>query len=139
MKITRAEKCIIVFTLLFAVFTVGVHLGTRRSAQEVVFSAAETAVTEPEKTPAPAAESSPVSEAPSGSGVSEKININTATADELQALDGIGEKLSQRIVDYREANGPFGSAEDIMNVSGIGDGIYARICDDITTGQEGAN
>jgi comEA protein len=139
MRITRAEKCIIVFTLLFAVFTVGVHLGTRRSRQEIVFSSAETAVTEPEKTPASAAESGAGTAASPERGASESININTATAAELQALDGIGEKLSQRIVDYREKNGPFESTEDIMNVSGIGSGIYARICGDITTGQEGAN
>ena len=60
-----------------------------------------------------------------------KININTATADELQELSGIGPTLAQRIVDYREANGAFASIEDLKNVSGIGDTRFAAIKDSI--------
>ena len=63
------------------------------------------------------------------SSAGDKININTATAEELQALPGIGEALSQRIVDYRDANGAFSQVEDITNVSGIGDAILANIKD----------
>jgi comEA protein len=48
------------------------------------------------------------------------ININTATAIELERLDGIGPVLAKRIVDYRDANGPFGALEELMDVSGIG-------------------
>jgi competence protein ComEA len=48
------------------------------------------------------------------------ININTATAKELQTLPGVGEVTAQRIIDYREANGPFQTIEEIQNVSGIG-------------------
>jgi len=48
------------------------------------------------------------------------VNINTATAEELETLPGIGEVTAQRIIDYREANGPFETVEDIQNVSGIG-------------------
>jgi len=62
-----------------------------------------------------------------------KININRATAQELaDYLPGIGEKLSERIVTYRETNGNFSSTQDICNVSGIGSGIYAQIQDLIT-------
>ncbi|MFU0833719.1 MAG: Competence protein ComEA [Oscillospiraceae bacterium] len=62
-----------------------------------------------------------------------KININTASAQELQdGLDGIGEVLAQRIVDYRETNGPYHSIEEIKNVSGIGDIIFEHIRDSIT-------
>ena len=53
------------------------------------------------------------------------LDLNTATAEELTALPGIGEALAQRIVDYREAHGPFEAVEDIMNVSGIGEGKLA--------------
>ncbi|MGE5390484.1 MAG: helix-hairpin-helix domain-containing protein [Deltaproteobacteria bacterium] len=60
------------------------------------------------------------------------ININSATAAELDALDGIGPTLSQRIIDYRTANGPFASVEDINNVSGIGDKKYEAIKNSIT-------
>jgi len=54
--------------------------------------------------------------------VNGKVNINRASAaDMANRLSGIGSVISQRIVDYREANGPFQSIEEIKNVSGIGD------------------
>jgi competence protein ComEA len=62
------------------------------------------------------------------------INLNTASAAELEALPGIGPTTAQKIVDYREQNGPFINAEDIINVSGIGPGTYERIKDLITVG-----
>ena len=57
----------------------------------------------------------------------EKLNINTATAEELMMLPGIGQTLSQAIVAYREENGVFSSVEDIMKVDGIGEGRFAAI------------
>ncbi|MBK9927867.1 MAG: ComEA family DNA-binding protein [Anaerolineales bacterium] len=60
------------------------------------------------------------------------VNINTASSVELEALPGIGPTTAQKIVDYRETNGPFLSTEDIVNVSGIGPGTYERIKDLIT-------
>jgi competence protein ComEA len=50
----------------------------------------------------------------------EKININTASVEELAKLDRIGPKYAERIVQYREINGPFEKPEDIMKVKGIG-------------------
>jgi competence protein ComEA len=49
-----------------------------------------------------------------------KINLNKATVTELAQLKRVGLKYAQRIVDYREKNGPFTKPEDIMNVQGIG-------------------
>ena len=49
-----------------------------------------------------------------------KININTAGVEELAKLERIGEKYAQRIIEYRELNGPFKKPEGIMNVKGIG-------------------
>lgn len=50
------------------------------------------------------------------------VNINTATAEEIaDALNGIGIKKAQAIVDYREKNGAFSTAEDLTQVKGIGD------------------
>ncbi len=49
-----------------------------------------------------------------------KININTASKELLMEINGIGESLATRIVEYRTQNGPFESIEEIVNVSGIG-------------------
>ena len=58
--------------------------------------------------------------------LAEKININTATADELSQLDGIGGKKAQAIVEYREKNGRFRAAEELTNVSGISASILEK-------------
>ncbi len=52
----------------------------------------------------------------------EPVNINAADAEELTALPGIGKELARRIVEYREEHGLFEAAEDLINVSGIGQG-----------------
>ena len=61
-----------------------------------------------------------------------KININTASIDELKNLTGIGDKKAKDIISYREKNGLFTSIEDIMKVSGIGGANFAQIKEDIT-------
>ncbi len=61
-----------------------------------------------------------------------KININTATAQELEELPYIGEVRARAIVEERERGGPFLRVEDITRVSGIGEGILERIRDHIT-------
>lgn len=61
-----------------------------------------------------------------------KININTAEAEELMLLDGIGEKLAARIIADRMEKGAFLQIEDIMRVSGIGEKIFANIKEEIT-------
>lgn len=60
-----------------------------------------------------------------------KVNINTATQNELDGLPGIGPALAQRIIDFREENGNFKSIEDIQNVKGIGDSKFDEIKDKI--------
>jgi len=55
------------------------------------------------------------------------ININRATAGQLDGLDGIGPVIAQRIVEYRKTNGPFLSIEDLQKVSGIGAAKFAHI------------
>lgn len=71
-----------------------------------------------------------------GSGVSAggKININRASASELDALPGVGPSTAEKIVADREANGPFATIEDLKRVSGIGDKKYAALADAICVG-----
>ncbi len=65
-----------------------------------------------------------------------KININRATAQELEALPGIGPALAARIVAYRETYGPFRSVDDLLKVSGIGPATLSRIRDLIAVEDE---
>jgi competence protein ComEA len=62
-----------------------------------------------------------------------RVNINTADAAALETLPGIGPALAQRILDYRQAHGPFLRVEDIMEVSGIGKATFEKLSDQITT------
>ncbi len=71
---------------------------------------------------------------PGSGSSSELIDINTASSVELEALPGIGPTTAQKIIEYRQTNGAFVSIEDIINVSGIGPGLYERIKDLITVG-----
>ena len=63
-----------------------------------------------------------------------KINVNTATLEQLQLLPGIGEALAQRIINYRNEKGLFSTAQDLMNVSGIGEKKFGSIKDYVTVG-----
>ena len=62
-----------------------------------------------------------------------KVNINSASLEELMTLTGIGESKAKDIISYRETNGPFTTIEDLKKVSGIGDSIFAKIKENITT------
>ena len=64
------------------------------------------------------------------SNISEVININTASKEELMKLSGIGEGKAKQIIEYRNKN-PFNSIEDIKNVKGIGDSLYEKIKNNI--------
>lgn len=65
---------------------------------------------------------------------SAKININSASKEELMTLSGIGESKAAQILSYREENGRFKKIEDIMNISGIKEGVFAKIKDRIVAG-----
>ena len=58
-----------------------------------------------------------------------RIDLNRATLEELTLLPGIGELRAQRILEYRERNGPFRQVTELMNVSGIGEGIFSGLRD----------
>lgn len=65
----------------------------------------------------------------------QKININTATVEELQNLPGLGSTIAEQIVDYRNEHGSFQKIEDIMQVKGLGEEAFDKIKHLITVGQ----
>lgn len=74
----------------------------------------------------------PLTAAQAPSGGVRTVNINTATAAELETLPGIGPVYAERIVAYREAHGPFKAPQEIMQVEGIGPACYEKIAPYIT-------
>ena len=68
-----------------------------------------------------------VSAATSDDAAMPRVNINTATLDELVELPQVGPAIAQRIIDYRDANGPFERSEDLMNVRGVGEKVFAQL------------
>lgn len=107
--------------LLFAAFLGGFFLGRNANPSEVQLSRQPDATTVTESTP-------PTSAAAPGG----LICLNTATAQQLQTLPGIGPTLAQRIIDYRDANGPFTALEQLMLVEDIGEKRFAAIKDYLT-------
>lgn len=135
MKISKLELISLLLAAAFAAFAAGWFLRGASSAQPVRVEtedllAQNTAVV---VQAAPSAEStpqtSPEEAVPSAEG---KINLNTATKEELMTLPGIGEKRAADIIADREANGPFRIPEDLTRVSGIGEGILEGLIDLVT-------
>ena len=110
-----------VLCLLFAVFLGGFFLGRNVNASEVQLSRQPEVTTGTESPP-------PTSTAARDT----LICLNTATAQQLQTLPGIGPTLAQRIIDYRNANGPFTALEQLMLVEDIGEKRFAAIKDYLT-------
>ena len=129
-KWTKTEITLLALTLVFLVCT-GVMFMLRTAGGEQATYAIRTegAQSVSEETTAPEEEAPPAPEPPTPE---HPLNINAATAAELDLLPGIGETLAGRIVAYREENGAFAEPEDIMKVEGIGEGIYADIQELIT-------
>lgn len=100
--------------------------------QVYVFTADEVAAgTAPSAPGAPGPPGSAGQAGPASAGL---IDLNTATVEELDSLPGIGPATAQKIVDDREANGPFATPEDLMRVSGIGAAKFEALKDLVTCG-----
>lgn len=68
----------------------------------------------------------------SGISAEGKVNLNTATKEELMTLTGIGDAKAQAIITFRESNGGFSSIEEIMQIEGIKEGVFNKIKDAVT-------
>ena len=134
MKLRSIEKLAIAVTVLIFAILAGYGYGSSQAGAGTFYVHTEKELPkEALLLPTPGAEVIPLSDdANPGSIGGEKININTATAQELQTLPGIGEAIAERIIKYREDRGGFGTADDIMNVRGIGEKTYDKLSDLIT-------
>lgn len=112
----KAGYVLIIFTTMFCIFVAGFLVGrnSNRSSITVI---------------SPSAVSNDTTDPTVATG---KININTASVDELTLLPGIGHTLAQRIVDYRNTFGRFRTTSDLINVEGIGDQKLLSLLDYIT-------
>lgn len=118
MKISKLESVVLLLTAIFLAFSAGWFLRGRAVPQPIVVEAQRT-LTAPHSTPAVLPAPTPV--------VQKILDLNTATAAELEALPGIGEKRAADIVAYRTRNGPFRIVEDITNIPGIGESTLKEL------------
>ena len=109
-KFTKTEKAILFLTAVFLLLTAGMYLHSKPSA-----GSDYTVTAQYDRT-----------------ADAERIHINTASAEELETLDGIGPALAQKIIDYRLFNGPFSSVDELTKVSGIGENTLAKFRDRVT-------
>lgn len=109
MKLLTHEKCLITLTAFFVVLILAISIFTNLPPNTV----------SPDKNLA----------------TPYYIDINTASASELDALDGIGPALAERIIEYRTKNGNFKSTDELCKVSGIGNNTLLKIKDYIVVNQ----
>ena len=81
-----------------------------------------------------AAQSSNPARSAAKPAVAGPVNINTASATDLETLPGIGAKTAGRIVEYRQKNGPFKKIEELMNVPGIGEKNFLKLRSQVSVG-----
>lgn len=115
-------------TVLFVGFTLGLFVGRNSGSGTVTLAVPAQMQTAPT-----AAATAPMQTVPEETG-SFPVNINTADAETLAALPGIGQVLAERIVAYRRQNGFFRAIEEITNVEGIGEKKAEAILELITVG-----
>lgn len=123
-KLTRTELICVAAAVVFIALAAGLRLCSAGSGGVTVAPSSPGAL--PTESAGETAE-------PARTGL---VNLNTASAEELSALPGIGEVKAKAIVEYRREHGPFTSTAGVMDVSGIGQGTYDKIKDYITAGED---
>lgn len=126
-KISRLEGAVLALTLLFVLGTLLWFQFTKPTAGMTFVETSHTAREA-------AAEDTP--EAP-GMLEGERLDLNTASPADLTRLPGVGEKKAAAIVTYRAEHGGFSSTEELMEVDGIGEGIYEKLADYVTVSANG--
>ncbi len=126
MGLNKAERVAIIITAAFILLSAGYYIGLACIGSDYNIAIEkhpdEQAVQQGGDNPSPVASVE----------ITEKIDINTASAEELITHPGIGEVLAERIIAYREKNGKFENIESIMDIQGIGEGTFLKIMDMIT-------
>jgi competence protein ComEA len=88
--------------------------------------------------PAKSAAAKPAKPAKAAGSSTAVVNINTATQAQLESLPGLGAKVAERIVEYRQKNGQFKKVEDLMNVKGIGEKSFLKLKPRLTVTEKAA-
>jgi len=145
-KISKIETAISLLAIAFLFFTAGwflrgehsaepLQIETQRTLTQTATASSTPASASPSVSPAGTSPTANVNQTAAGdeeTAQTEKVNLNTATLEQLQTLPGIGEKRAADILADREANGSFSTPEDLIRVKGIGESILENLLDYIT-------
>ena len=115
-KIAKTEWILLLLGAVFLMLVGTLYLRAAASAEGAGYAVSTRRQTHEQVTPEPMA----------------PVDINTADSLQLQTLDGIGPALAERIIAYREENGPFAAVEDLLQVSGIGESTLENLKDRVT-------